>query len=114
METKEFEQALLRSLEAISANLQAQAEQMSKIDVKLDNTHERVIRLESQKHEREIGRVEAAVVEAKGRIAVLELANANRVGEMRGAGTVAEYVHKFAPWLIAGYVMFSTYVLNNG
>lgn len=123
MDDKNYDQAVLKALETISNNLQVQGDQMGKIVSKLDNTHERVVRLEAARHDRDIGRVEVAMQEVKnqntlslqeikGRIVTLELANANRMGEMRGANKLADVVHKFLPWIVSGFFVVATYVMQ--
>lgn len=108
MEDKGYEPALLRALDNISAAMQAQAEQMSRVVVKLDDTHGRVIRLESAKHDRETARLEKSLgehrEEVKGaislvndRLQTLELANANFRGEMSGASKLANIVRLTLP-----------------
>lgn len=108
MEDKDYEQALLRALDNISNAMQAQAEQMSRVVVKLDDTHGRVIRLESAKHDRETARLEKAFQEHKTevkeisavvntRLNTLELAKANFRGEMSGAGKLANIVRLTLP-----------------
>lgn len=86
-----------------SEHMGAQTRALEKMTGKVDDVRERVIRLESAQHGAEIEKVRVELVKALSRIDTLE----SQRDQMKGAGTLATWLTKNAPWLLAGIAAFA-------
>jgi hypothetical protein len=102
--------AITETLKAITVAMDAQTKELSSLAGKVDDVQVRVIRLEEQRHGRDIERLIKTDDDLKSRIAAIELANAALTGRFVGAGSLAGLLHKFLPWVISGVVIIVTYL----
>ena len=95
--------------------LSVQTTELRSLAKKVDDVQERVIRLEEQRHGRDIEQLTKAREDIVTRVATLELAQATLIGKMQGAGTLAAAVRNYFPVLalaVAAFLWLSGYKIG--
>lgn len=82
---------------SITEHMGASTRALEKLGEKVDDMNGRLIRLEEQKHGREIERLDGALQKALTRVDSLEQTRDKAVG----AGALVTWLRQTAPWLIA-------------
>lgn len=98
--------SIAESSKAMSTMLSVQTTEIRSLMSKIDDVQERVIRLEEQRHGRDIETLTRAREAIEMRIAALELAQASMVGKFQGAGTLASLVKNYFPLLAMAAAAF--------
>lgn len=89
-------------LRQMGDNIAAQTRTLEKLSAKVDDVRERVIRLESQKTDEEVSRIQSKLDTALCRIDQLE----SQRDRDQGSANVWNWLSKNAAWLFAGAAAF--------
>lgn len=94
--------AMRLQTEAFVRAMDAQTTEIKRLSEKVDTMQSRVIRLEEQRHGKDIDMLTAAVAGANKKIAVLEL----NWAQARGAGALMTWMRTFLPTIAAILLAF--------
>lgn len=97
MAVMELAGTMQRQTEAFTDAMAAQTAQIAKLSEKVDMMNARVIRLEEQRHGKDIQKLADEVAELNERVKSLELLRAK--GE--GVSSFMNWMRQFAPWFLA-------------
>lgn len=98
--------SIAESSKAMSIMLSAQTTELRALMSKIDDVQERVIRLEEQRHGRDIETLTRARESIENRIAALEREFSSMTGKFQGAGTLANLVRNYFPLLAIAVAAF--------
>jgi hypothetical protein len=107
--------SIAESSRAMSTMLSVQTTELRSLMKKVDDVQERVIRLEEQRHGRDIDRLGKAQSSIETRLAAIELAQASMVGKLQGAGTLAAALKNYFPIVamaVAAFFWLSGYKIE--
>jgi hypothetical protein len=91
--------SIAESTKATATMILAQSGELRSLSVKMDDVHERVIRLEEQRHGRDIDRLTKERESMEQRLVALEMSQATMLAKFNGAGTLASLVKSYVPIL---------------
>lgn len=104
-------EAMRLQTEAFVRAMDAQTTEIKRLSDKVDTMQSRVIRLEEQRHGKDIEKLTNAVALANDKIAILEL----NWAQARGAGALMTWMKNFLPWIgavLLAFLLFMGVELN--
>lgn len=90
--------------EAIVSAMDAQTKEIVRLSEKVDVMQSRVIRLEEQRHGKDIEKLSDAQAEMTKRVTELEM----RWAQARGASALMDWMRNFLPWIAGLILIFLT------